>query len=106
MINQKNNQNLNTQSSEVRVLKGGFDKAVFRWFKNNLFGWLRKQRMLKAKSLLIRSDLSINEIAVEVGYGNIINFSFAYKKQFNVFPVQQRRLSRIEIVTVQKVYHT
>jgi iron complex transport system substrate-binding protein len=95
MVN-RSNENQNKESSGIQIYKRGFA----------LFGWLRKQRMLKAKSLLIRSDLSINEIAVEVGYENIINFSFAYKKQFNVFPIQQRRLSRIEIVTVQKVSHT
>ena len=71
-----------------------------------VFEWLRKQRMLKAKSLLIHSDLSIQEIGFEVGYENSANFSSAYKKQFNLSPRQQRNLAKIEIVTHSKVFHT
>lgn len=71
-----------------------------------VFEWLRKQRMLKAKSLLIHSDLSIQEIGFEVGYESSCNFSSAYKKQFNLSPRQQRNLSKVEIVTISKVFHT
>lgn len=71
-----------------------------------VFEWLRKQRMLKAKSLLIHSDLSIQEIGFEVGYENSANFSSAYKKQFGLSPRQQRNLSKVEIVTVSKVFNT
>lgn len=71
-----------------------------------VFEWLRKQRMLKAKTLLIHSDLSIQEVGFEVGYENSANFSSAYKKQFNLSPRQQRNLAKIEIVTHSKVFHT
>lgn len=71
-----------------------------------VFEWLRKQRMLKAKSLLIYSELSIQEIGFEVGYENSCNFSSAYKKQFNVSPRQERNLSKVEVVTISKVFHT
>lgn len=71
-----------------------------------VFEWLRKQRMLKAKSLLIHSDLSIQEIGFEVGHENSANFSSAYKKQFNISPRQQRNLAKVEIVTLSKVLRT
>ncbi len=71
-----------------------------------VFEWLRKQRMLKAKSLLIHSDLSIQEIGFEVGHENSANFSSAYKKQFNISPRQQRNLAKVEIVTLSNVLRT
>ncbi|MBL4940286.1 MAG: helix-turn-helix transcriptional regulator [Colwellia sp.] len=71
-----------------------------------VFEWLRKQRMLKAKSLLIHSDLSIQEIGFEVGYENSANFSSVYKKQFGFSPRQQRNLSKVEVITHSKVFHT
>lgn len=71
-----------------------------------VFEWLRKHRMLKAKSLLIYSDLSIQEIGFEVGYENSANFSSAYKKQFQMSPRQQRIVSKVEVITVSNVFHT
>lgn len=71
-----------------------------------VFEWLRKQRMLKAKSLLLRSDLSIQEIGFEVGYENSANFSSAYKKHFNICPREERNKAKIEIVTQSKVLLT
>ncbi|MGL1957288.1 MAG: AraC family transcriptional regulator [Colwellia sp.] len=71
-----------------------------------VFEWLRKQRMLKAKSLLIHSELSIQEIGFEVGHENSANFSSAYKKQFKISPRQQRNLAKVEIVTLSKVFNT
>lgn len=71
-----------------------------------VFEWLRKQRLLKAKYLLLHSELSIQEIGFDVGYENSANFSSAYKKQFDISPRQQRKLAKIEIVTLSKVLRT
>jgi AraC-like DNA-binding protein len=60
-----------------------------------VFEWTREHRMLKAKSLLIESNLSIQEIGFEVGYENCANFSTAFKKYFKISPRQQRKLTRI-----------
>jgi len=59
-----------------------------------VFEWLREQRMLKAKSLLECSELSIQEIGFEVGFENCANFSTAYKKHFQISPRQQRNQSK------------
>jgi AraC-type DNA-binding domain-containing proteins len=56
-----------------------------------VFEWIRKQRMLKAKSLLLNSDMSIQIIGFEVGYENCANFSTTYKKYFGMSPRQQRK---------------
>lgn len=58
-----------------------------------VFEWLRNYRMSKAKILLMKSDLSVQAVGLEVGYENSANFSSAYKKVFNVSPREQRKLS-------------
>jgi AraC-like DNA-binding protein len=96
--------------NDIATLMGSNRSKLAGTFKRMLgvgvFEWLRKQRMLKAKSLLIHSDLSIQEIGFEVGHENSANFSSAYKKQFKISPRQQRNLAKIEIVTLSKVFDT
>lgn len=60
-----------------------------------VFEWARKRRMLKARTLLIESNLSIQEIGFEVGYENCANFSTAFKKYFKISPRQQRKSARV-----------
>lgn len=96
--------------AEIATIMGSNRSKLAATFKRVLgigvFEWLRKQRMLKAKYLLLHSELSIQEIGFEVGYENSANFSSAYKKQFNISPRQQRKLAKIEIVTLSKVLRT
>jgi AraC-like DNA-binding protein len=95
---------------DIATLMGSNRSKLAATFKRVLgvgvFEWLRKQRMLKAKLLLMHSDLTIQEIGFEVGHENSANFSSAYRKQFDISPRQQRNLSKIEIVTHSKVFHT
>lgn len=55
-----------------------------------VFEWLRERRMAKAKALLLTSELSIQQIAFEVGFDNCANFSTAFKKQYSISPREQR----------------
>ena len=58
----------------------------------SVFEYLRKIRMEKAKSLLITSDIPIQQVSFEVGYENSANFSTAYKKHYQLSPREQRNL--------------
>lgn len=58
-----------------------------------VFEWLREHRMLKAKSLLINSKMTVQQVGFEVGYENCANFSTAYKREFHLSPSQQRKAS-------------
>lgn len=95
---------------DIASLMGSNRSKLAATFKRALgvgvFEWLRKQRMLKAKSLLEHSELSVQEIGFEVGYENSANFSSAYKKEFGISPRQQRNISKVEIVTISKVFPT
>jgi AraC-like DNA-binding protein len=66
--------------------------ALFKRYLNmGVFEWLTDQRMLKARSLVLGSDLTIQEIGFEVGYINCGHFATAYKKQFQLTASQQRK---------------
>ena len=57
----------------------------------NLYGfpiyvYYQKNRMIKAKALLLTSKYSIKEVGVMVGYSNLSHFANTFKKEFNILP--------------------
>ena len=52
---------------------------------------LTELRMRRAVSLLLETELSIKEIASEVGYENSLNFSTEFKKKHHVSPREFRK---------------
>jgi AraC-like DNA-binding protein len=87
--------NPNYNAPNKRKLTKTFNKVL----SLGLSDWLEKQRMLKAKSLLIHSDLLVNEIAIEVGYFTFKDFLDAYEERFHLTPQEQRSRLKIEVVT-------
>lgn len=59
----------------------------------SVFEWLRERRMVKAKAMLLATDLSIQQVAFEVGFDNCANFSTAFKKHYGMSPRQQRSIN-------------
>lgn len=53
--------------------------------------YLTELRMRKAAQLLLNSDLSISEIALEVGYLSLSHFSSVFRQRFGVSPREFRR---------------
>lgn len=56
-----------------------------------VFEWLREQRMLRAESLLLQSNLQIQQIAYAVGYDNPANFATCYRQHFQRSPSASRK---------------
>ena len=55
------------------------------------FGELvKKIRMKKAKALLMSSNMTVENIALTVGYQNVEHFNRLFKKAYNITPVQFR----------------
>ncbi|KKI92397.1 hypothetical protein WQ54_09490 [Bacillus sp. SA1-12] len=52
--------------------------------------YLIQARMNIAKELLLKTDMSVKEIALEVGYSNFSHFSKIFKKSMNVNPKEFR----------------
>lgn len=63
-------------------------------FGQTVFDYAQRLRMEKAKSLLEETDLSITEIAFQVGYEYSSNFTTAFKRFFGVTPRTTREAMR------------
>ena len=57
-------------------------------------GYLTTWRLMKARLLLINSDLDIGEISIRCGYASVPSFSSRFKKSFNIGPGAFRRSYR------------
>nr|WP_068888836.1 AraC family transcriptional regulator [Pedobacter panaciterrae] len=67
-------------------LKSGFK----RFFGNTVFGYLQETRMERARSFLLDTSLTIQEISNLSGYQNISNFSLAFKNTYGYPPNKLR----------------
>lgn len=57
-------------------------------FDNTIYGYLRQQRMFKAKLLMEKEELTVSEAGNTVGYTNLSHFAEAFKKEFGMNPSQ------------------
>lgn len=67
-------------------LKSGFREL----FGAPVFGYLRAQRMERARRLLVEHRLSVTEVATHVGYSNASKFARAFREHFGVPPSAAR----------------
>lgn len=51
-----------------------------------IYEYFQKNRMLKAKSLLVLGKFTIREVGIMVGYSNFSHFASAFKKEFGFLP--------------------
>ena len=67
-------------------------KTVFKQvYGNSLAAHMKEHRMEKAASLLRETELSVAEIAGQVGYESQSKFTAAFKEQFGQLPTAYRR---------------
>ena len=72
-------------------------KAVFKSvYGNSLASHIREHRMERAAELLRGTDLSILEIARQVGYDSQSKFSTAFREAYGLLPKEYRRNRRIQ----------
>ena len=60
-------------------------------FGNTIFGYLYDYKMNLAQQLLLHTDKSIGEIALQCGYEHLSHFSTAFKRKFGLSPQEIRR---------------
>jgi AraC-like DNA-binding protein len=58
--------------------------------------WLRQVRVKKAMQLMQARDLSVTEIAYEVGFGDLRSFERAFKKHTRMTPIEFKKSVRPE----------
>lgn len=67
-------------------------KSIFKAATaNTLQGYLQRVRMEHAAFLLLQQELSVGQVAAEVGYEHQANFTHAFKRYFGYSPKQIRR---------------
>ncbi|WP_366941193.1 helix-turn-helix transcriptional regulator [uncultured Kiloniella sp.] len=52
--------------------------------------WLKKQRLTYAEKLLRKEDLTITEIAFDIGYENVSHFIKSFKESYGMTPKEYR----------------
>ena len=60
-------------------------------YGDSIFAFYQKQRMHKARELLVGDRLSVTQVAEAIGYLNTSNFITAFKKQFALSPGEVSR---------------
>ena len=55
-------------------------------FKSPIYEYYQKARMQVAREKLLTGEFSVKEVAMELGYANLSNFTVAFKKEFGVLP--------------------
>jgi AraC-like DNA-binding protein len=68
-------------------LKHGFKQ----YFSNSIHQLYNEERLKKAHSLIVQTDVPIKSIAYMTGFNSYINFYKAFKKKFNYSPTMLQR---------------
>ncbi len=67
-----------------------FKRDFIFHFKTTPYKWLKEKRLEYAKSLLLKSDLNVNQISYECGFKNNSHFIQAFKEKYKSSPNQYK----------------
>ncbi len=70
-----------------------FKRDFKNYYRQTPGKWLNEKRLEYAKTLLMSSDLNVNEVCYESGFRNTSHFNKAFKQRYNLAPNQFRRTS-------------
>jgi AraC-like DNA-binding protein len=59
-----------------------------RIYQYGLYEYYQKNRMMKARQLLVQKKSAVKEVGMQLGFKNLSNFTIAFKKEFNILPSQ------------------
>ena len=74
---------LMSESKLKRLFKQAYGMGMYEYFQKN--------RLHKAKELLLAETHTITEVGIMLGYQNLSNFSAAFRKEFNCLPSEMGR---------------
>lgn len=80
-------------SREFSLSPTSLKTAFRRMYGVSLHRWLIEERMKKARRLLQDTDLTIQQVAQEVGYDGVSRFNVAFKQRYGVTPGQFIKMS-------------
>jgi AraC family transcriptional activator of pobA len=83
---------VNYYASMLNVTPNHLNKSVKSVTGKSATKWIEESILLEAKYLLYQTNLSINEIAMQVGHYDQSYFSRIFKKNEGVTPIQYRKM--------------
>jgi len=86
------NLSLEKMASLCNMSLSAFKRRFIAEYGINPGKWFQRKKLHKAKELLEKKHLTPSQVYIEVGYGNLSNFSFAFKKQFGISPKQVQQI--------------
>ena len=86
-------------SAPLAAKIAGLGEKYFSTFFHDKVGitfseWMRKIRVAKAKELLSTRDMSVSQVAFEVGFNDIATFTRSFKLCENLTPSEYRKTVR------------
>jgi AraC-like DNA-binding protein len=72
-----------SESKLKKLFKQAYGMAIYQYYQKN--------RMHKAKELLLSKKYTVTQVGTLLGYQNMSNFSVAFKKEFNVLPSEHQQ---------------
>ena len=86
--------------TEIAEKVGTHDKRLSGIFRDQLgmtvFGWVGEERLRKTQELLVDSDISIEDIATQVGFSSAANLATAFRERFSVTPTSFRKIKEMD----------
>lgn len=70
----------------VSISESKLKKDFKMIYRLPVYEYFQKIRMQTAKDKLLSGDHSVKEVAMELGYSNLSNFTIAFKKEFGLLP--------------------
>nr|WP_277349362.1 AraC family transcriptional regulator [Pseudoflavitalea sp. G-6-1-2] len=70
----------------VSISESKLKKDFKVMYGSPIYEYYQKARMQAAQDKLLTGKFSVKEVAMELGYANLSNFTIAFKKAFGVLP--------------------
>jgi len=81
---------------KVNISTSKLSKGFSSLFGTSVHAYIIDQRLEKAASLLLESNLNVSQVAAFVGYSKPSNFAAAFKKKYGVIPKNYKNPTSIK----------
>ena len=89
--NIEKNLSINQICKSINISKSVLYKTFHDYFGCTVSDYIKQKRIEKSTKLLKKTDLSIEEISIQVGFSSASYFSIIFKKQKGISPIKYRK---------------
>ncbi|MDR3257986.1 MAG: helix-turn-helix domain-containing protein [Fusobacteriaceae bacterium] len=95
--------NIEEVAKQLDITARHLRRVFFDEFGVTPIQYLHTHRLLLAKNLITDTNLSISDIAMNVGFGSIRRFNDSFKKSYNLSPTHIRHMNEYKHVNSQNI---